>query len=48
MIKSLMVAIYINLAVAYIRLAHFSSAKSAIDDAFKLQEKSSINFFRRS
>jgi hypothetical protein len=46
--KSMLLAIYLNLSVAYMRLFHFKLARIALEDGMKISDKSSLIFYRRS
>lgn len=45
--KSLLIQIYLNMAAAYIKLNHYSLAKSVLDDAYALSDKVSQIYLRR-
>lgn len=44
--KSLLIQIYLNMAAAYIKLAHFDLAEQTMKDAMELSEKVSQVYFR--
>lgn len=46
--RSMLMAIYLNLSVAYMRLFYFKLARQALEDALKISDKSSLVFYRKS
>ena len=45
---SMLMGIYLNLCICYMKLNHFKVAQEAIEEARKISEKTSQIFFRRS
>ena len=46
--QSMLMTIYMSLAIAYMKCYHFKLAQIALDDAYKITQKSSQILFRRS
>ena len=48
LVTSMLLTIYLNLSVIYMKLFHYDMALVALEDAFKINDKHSQALFRRS